>query len=83
MGHGRAIEDFAGVLEVGDLLLRERIAQDVFGHRHLTVAVISGNPVAGMHAEAAVAPVHQFFDELPVYFFRIITRLIIYIISLC
>ncbi len=67
MGHERAIEDLAGVLEVGDLLFRERVPHDIFGQRLLSVAVISGNLVAGMHTEAAVAPVHQFFDELVVY----------------
>jgi len=63
MGHGRAIEDLAGILDIGDLLFGEGVSQDVFGQRLLTIAVISGDLVSSMHTESAVAPVHQFFDE--------------------
>lgn len=67
MCHRRTIEDFACVLQVGNLLLREGVSEDIFRQRLPAAAVISGDPVAGMDAESAPAPVHQFFDELVVY----------------
>ena len=68
MGHGGAIEDLAGILDIGMIFLfREGVSKDIFRQGLLTVPVVSGDAVSGMHAEAAVTPVHQFFDEPVVY----------------
>ena len=42
MSHGRPVKDFARVLQVGDLLFRKGVSEDIFRHRLLSVAVISG-----------------------------------------
>ena len=39
MGHGRPVEDFAGVLQVGDLLLGEGVSQNIFRQGLLPIAV--------------------------------------------
>jgi hypothetical protein len=75
IGHDGPIQHLAAVLDIGDprsgsstsLLFREGVPQDIFHQRFLTIAVISGDAVSGMDAEAAVAPVHELFDELVVY----------------
>jgi len=53
MGHGRPVEDFAGILQVGDLLFREGVSQDIFRRRLLIVPVISGDAVSGMDTRPA------------------------------
>ena len=50
-----------------NLLFGEGVSQDMFRQRFLTVPVISGDAVSGMHAEAAVMPAHELFHELVVY----------------
>jgi len=68
VSHRRPVKDLARVLQVGDLLFREGVSQDVFGQRLLTVPIISGYAIPGMHAESTVMPAHELFDELVVYF---------------
>ena len=63
VSHAGAVEDFAGVLQVGDLLLGEGIPQDVFRQGLLPVSVVPGDLISGMHAETTVMPDHAFFDE--------------------
>ena len=67
VGHGRPVEDFAGVLQVGNLLLGEGVSQDIFRQRLLPLPVVSGDAVSGMDAESAVMPGHEFFDKPAVY----------------
>ena len=71
MGHGRPVKDLAGILDRGDpsaslrtsLLLREGVSQDIFRQGLLTVPVVSGYLISGMHAESAVMPGHEFFNK--------------------
>jgi hypothetical protein len=46
IGHGRPVEAFAGVLQVGDLRFRVGVSRDIFRQRFPTVAVISGDAIA-------------------------------------
>lgn len=64
MGHGGAIEDFAGIFDVCDLLFREGVSHDVFREHSLPIAVVSGYAVSDMHTEPAVTPGHELFNDL-------------------
>lgn len=49
VSHRRPVKDLARVLQVGDLLFREGVSEDIFRQRLLTVPIISGYALAGMH----------------------------------
>jgi hypothetical protein len=65
MGHAGAIENLAGIFDSGDLLFGKGVSQDIFRQGFLRVPVVSGSAVSGMHAESAVMPGQEFFDERP------------------
>ena len=75
MSHAGPIENLAGILDIGDpgswsgtsLLLGESISQDIFCQPLLLLPIVAGYAIPGMHAESAVMPAHEFFDELVVY----------------
>jgi hypothetical protein len=68
VGHAGAIDDRAGILDIGNLLLGEGIPQDVFRQGLLAVPIVPGDLISGMHAETAVMPGHEFFDNCVAYF---------------
>jgi hypothetical protein len=75
MGHGRPVKDLAGILDIGNpgsgsgtsLVFGKGVSNDIFRQGFLTVPVIRGDAVSGMHAETAVMPGHEFFDKPVVY----------------
>ena len=67
-GHGGAIEDLAGILDISDLLFGKSVSQDIFRQGLPPVPVVSGYLISCMHTETAVMPGHEFFDKPVVYF---------------
>jgi hypothetical protein len=62
MGHGRAVEDPAGILDIGDFLFRESISKDIFHQGLPALPAGSGYLVPGTHADTAVAPGQSSLD---------------------
>lgn len=51
------------IFDIRNLLFREGVSQDIFRQGFLPVPVVRGDGVSGMHAETAVMPDHESFDE--------------------